>query len=46
MSKEAWNQPLPAKIKRTINKPQYPEKLANILRKSEFPSKSNRILRQ
>lgn len=37
---------IPAKIKRIINEPQYPERLANILSESELPSKSNHILRQ
>ena len=37
---------IPAKIKRIIDEPKYPEKLANILKKSESKPKSNHILRQ
>ena len=36
---------IPAKIKRIIDEPKYPEKLANILKKSESKPKSNHILR-
>ena len=36
---------IPAKIKRIIDEPGYPEKLANILKKSETQPKSNHILR-
>jgi hypothetical protein len=36
---------IPAKIKRIIDEPGYPEKLANILKKSELQPKSNHILR-